>query len=173
MLEEAANAGAIVAVRSEAYLEEAIRERRSVLVLRGDLLVGFATAHAWQGNQYVSHSAMVISPSFRGRGLAKRLKVALVDLSRQLWPEATMMSLTLSPVVEGLNKAAGFEAVPYCDLTTDPSFWDGCRGCQHYGHLKRNQYQDCHCWAGALWPPNQVRDRVVPKDALKRPEDSL
>ena len=171
LLQDAHDAGAIIAVRSEAYLEEMIRERCAVLCLRGQLLVGFATAHAWQDDRFVSHSAMVVAPEFRGRGLARRIKERLIRLSRRKWPHAAIMSLTLSPAVERLNKSFRFEAVPYCDLTTDMEFWKGCEGCMHHGHLKRNQYQDCHCWAGLLLPKGAQRDKVIPKDALKQPEN--
>ena len=172
LIAEAAESGAIIAERSAEYLEQAIRARHAVVVLRGDLLVGFATAHAWQDETFVSHSAMVVAPAFRGRGLARRIKKKLIDLSRRRWPDAAILSLTLSPAVERLNKSFKFDAVPYCDLTTDAGFWKGCEGCIHYGHLKRNQYQDCHCWAGLLLPRGAERDRVIPKDALRR-DDAL
>lgn len=173
LMAEARAEGAILAERSDDYLLEALSEQRAVLVLRGELLVGFASAHAWQGDEFVSHSALVIACAFRGRGLARRLKNALVARSRELWPDAAIMSLTLSPAVEHMNKALGMEAVPYCDLTSDPEFWKGCEGCVHHGHLKRNQYQDCHCWAGLLLPPGSRRRRVIPKDALRHSEEKL
>jgi GNAT superfamily N-acetyltransferase len=173
LIHEARASGAILAERSDEYLHEALSTGHSVVLMRGELLVGFATAHAWQGGAFVSHSAMVIADSFRGRGLARRLKNALVELSRRLWPEAAIMSLTLSPAVEHMNKALGMEAVPYCDLTKDEEFWRGCEGCVHHSHLKRNQYQDCHCWAGLLLPPGARRNRVIPKDALRPSEDKL
>jgi len=171
MLQNAHDEGAIISVRSIAYLEQMIRERCAVLCLRGPLLVGVATAHVWQDGRFVSHSAMVVAPEFRGRGLARRIKDRLIRLSRRKWPDAAIMSLTLSPVVERLHKSCRFEAVPYCDLTTDMHLWECCEGCMHLGHLKRNQSQDCHCWAGLLPPKGARRDRVVPKDALRQPEN--
>jgi hypothetical protein len=101
------------------------------------------------------------------------MKQLLIELSRRQWPKATIMSLTLSPIVERLNKTLQYEAVPYCDLTTDLAFWKNCEGCVHHGHLKRNQYQDCHCWAGLLLPPGVTREKVIPKDALVQDEDSV
>jgi N-acetylglutamate synthase-like GNAT family acetyltransferase len=169
LIRDAHEAGAIIALRSEEYLAEAIRDRRAVVVLRGGELVGFATAHPWENGRFVSHSAMVVAPALRGRGLSRKMKLALVELSRQRWPTAAILSLTLSPQVEALNKSCGFEAVPYCDLTRDPGFWKGCEGCVHHAHLKRNQQQDCHCWAGLLLPPGQVREKVIPRDAHGHP----
>lgn len=169
LIKEAHEAGAIIALRSTDYLESAIKERRAVVVLRGDDLVGFATAHAWEGQRFVSHSAMVVAPELRGRGLSRRMKAALIELSRKRWPDAAILSLTLSPNVEQLNKSFGFEPVPYCDLTKDPEFWKGCEGCIHHAHLKRNQQQDCHCWAGVLQPPGRPRSRVIPRDAYGHP----
>jgi GNAT superfamily N-acetyltransferase len=165
-------AGAIITVRSEDYLREAIRDRRAVVVLLGERLIGFATAHPWDGERFVSHSAMVIAPEWRGRGIARRMKALLIDLSRARWPAASILSLTLSEQVERLNKSFGFEAVPYCDLTKDPEFWKGCETCIHFPHLKRNQQQDCHCWSGLLPPAGAKRNRVIPRDALGHPSGS-
>lgn len=173
LLQEAREAGSIIAVHDEEFLETGLRERRAVLALRGELVVGFGIAHAWQQDQFVSHTALVVSPQFRGRGLGRRMKDLLIQLSRRRWPKAAVMSLTLSPRMERLNKAFRYEAVPYCDLTTDLSFWKSCEGCVHHGHLKRNQYQDCHCWAGLLLPIGKIREKVIPKDALTQDEDSL
>ncbi|MBM4014504.1 MAG: GNAT family N-acetyltransferase [Planctomycetes bacterium] len=169
LIREAHEAGAIIALRSEEYLADSIRERRAVVVMRAGELVGFATAHPWENGRFVSHSAMVVAPALRGRGLSRRMKLALVELSRLRWPDAAILSLTLSPQVEALNKSCGFEAVPYCDLTKDPEFWKGCEGCIHHAHLKRNQQQDCHCWAGLLLPPGRVRQKVIPRDAHGHP----
>ncbi|MSR46059.1 MAG: GNAT family N-acetyltransferase [Planctomycetes bacterium] len=169
LIREAHEAGAIIALRSSDYLADAIRDRRAVVVLRGGQLVGFATAHPWESGRFVSHSAMVVAPEVRGRGLSRKMKHALIELSRQRWPDAAILSLTLSPQVEQLNKSVGFEAVPYCDLTKDPEFWKGCEGCIHHPHLKRNQQQDCHCWAGLLSPPGRSRAKVIPRDAHGHP----
>lgn len=172
LIREAHEAGAIIALRSSDYLAHAIRDRRAVVVVRHGTLVGFATAHPWESERYVSHSAMVVSPELRGRGLARRMKIALVELSRKRWPNAAILSLTLSPQVEQMNKSFGFEPVPYCDLTKDPEFWKGCEGCIHFSHLKRNQQQDCHCWAGLLMPVGQPREKIVPRDAHGHPSAS-
>jgi len=172
MILEAQQAGAIIAERTGEYLTRAIRERRAVVVLRGGALVGFAAAHAWESERFVSHSAMIVAPELRGRGLSRRMKQELIDLSRRRWPRAAIVSLTLSTQVERLNKSFGFESVPYCDLTRDPEFWKGCEGCIHHPHLKRNQQQDCHCWSGLLLPPGAARARIIPRDAYGHPSAS-
>lgn len=169
---DAQQTGAIIAERTADYLASAIRERRAVVVMRGPLLVGFAAAHAWENDRFVSHSAMVVAKEMRGRGLARQMKQELIDFSRKRWPAAAILSLTLSTQVENLNKAFGFESVPYCDLTKDPEFWRGCEGCIHHAHLKRNQQQDCHCWAGLLLPVGTAREKVIPRDAHGHPSAS-
>jgi N-acetylglutamate synthase-like GNAT family acetyltransferase len=172
LLAEAQRGGAIISVRSESYLETAIRERRAVVVVQGDHLVGFAAAHAWEGGRYVSHSALVVAPEMRGRGLSRDIKLLLIELSRKRWPNASIISLTLSHHVERMNQSFGFETVPYCDLTKDAEFWKGCDGCIHQPHLKRNQQQDCHCWSGLLPPVGLKREKVVPRDAHGHPSAS-
>ena len=96
LLEEAQRGGAIIAIRSTDYLEGAIREKRAVVAVQGATLVGFAAAHAWDEGKYVSHSALVVAPEFRGRHLARRIKRTLLDLTHKRWPDAAVMSLTLS-----------------------------------------------------------------------------
>ncbi len=169
LLEEAQRGGAIIAIRPTDYLEGAIREKRAVVAVQGATLVGFAAAHAWDEGKYVSHSALVVAPEFRGRHLARRIKRTLLDLTRKRWPESAVMSLTLSHHVERMNQELGFETVPYCDLTKDPEFWKGCDGCVHQPHLKRNQQQDCHCWAGLLLPAGKKVEKVIPRDAHGHP----
>jgi N-acetylglutamate synthase-like GNAT family acetyltransferase len=169
LLAEAQRGGAIISVRSEGYLEAAIKEKRAVVALHGDHLVGFAAAHDWEEGRFVSHSALVVAPEMRGRGLSHELKQLLIDLSRKRWPNASIISLTLSHHVERMNQSLGFETVPYCDLTKDPEFWKGCDGCIHQPHLKRNQQQDCHCWSGLLPPVGSKRPKVVPRDAHGHP----
>ena len=169
LLEEAQRGGAIIAIRPTDYLEGAIRERRAVVAVQGATLVGFAAAHAWEEGKFVSHSALVVAPEFRGRRLARRIKRMLLDLTHKRWPDAAVMSLTLSYHVERMNQQLGFETVPYCDLTKDPEFWKGCDGCVHQPHLKRNQQQDCHCWAGLLMPIGRKVAKVIPRDAHGHP----
>ncbi len=169
---EARESGAILAPRDDDYLVSAIREGRAVVVLHGETLVGFAAAHAWEEERYVSHSAMIVAPALRGRGLSRRMKSKLIELTRRRWPNAAILSLTLSNQVERLNKSFGFEPVPYCDLTKDPEFWKGCESCIHFPNLKRNQQQDCHCWSGLLLPAGQARAHVIPRDAHGHPSAS-
>ncbi len=171
LLEEAGRSGELISSRPREFYEDAVRQRRAVMAFRGNLLVGFALAHPWQDNRFVSHTAMVVAPAFRGRGIARKIKAELIRLSRRSWPDASIISLTLSSEVERLNKSLGYQPVPYCDLTTSAGFWEGCKGCIHHAHLKRNQLQDCHCWAGLLPPPGQTLEKVIPKDALRRPDN--
>lgn len=169
LIDFAIHQGDLCSFRGAAHLEESVRERRVVLAFSDAALVAFAAATPYQADSFVGHSAVVLDPSFRGHGLDERVKERLVRLSRRRWPEASMVSLTLASTVERLEKGAGFEPVPYCDLTDDTRFWNDCEGCVHFGHLKRNQLQDCHCWAGLLPAPGARRELVIPKDALLRP----
>jgi len=169
LLADAQRGGAVIAIRSEGYLEDAIKERRAVVAVQGDHLCGFAAAHAWEGGRFVSHSALVVAPEMRGRGLSREIKQLLIEITRKRWPEASIISLTLSHHVERMNQSFGFETVPYCDLTRDAEFWKGCDGCIHQPHLKRNQQQDCHCWSGLLPAPGAKREKIVPRDAHGHP----
>ncbi len=149
-------------------LLRAMRERRVVLLLQAGAPKAFAVAHSWEDGRFVSHSSVFGPGRSLPEDLEQRVKEALNHLSRRRWPHSPVLCLTLSMRTERLHKSMGFIPVPYCDLTTDSAFWKACEGCVHHGHLKRNQYQDCHCWAGLL-PTGAKRERVIPKDALIPP----
>lgn len=151
LIEQAAEE-ADIARRDERMLAEKIRTGRAVLALDSeDRLVGFGYFSEWEGGRFVSHSGLVVDPAYRGRGLGKRIKLELLEASRRLFPDATIMSLTSSPAVERMNRSLGFVRVPLDELTKDPAFWEGCKTCRNYEAV-RARGEKCCCFGMVLRP---------------------
>ena len=140
-----------IALRSPEWLRAKIEKRRAVLALRGDELVGFGYWSAWENDAFVSHSGLVVRPDMRGTGLGRRLKDVLFESSRRQLPEAKLMSLTTSPQVRRMNLSLGFRPVPLERLTSDPAFWEGCKGCRNYAEVQARG-EKC-CCEGLLFDP--------------------
>lgn len=126
-----------IARREAGFLEHKIRTGRAALALEGHELVGFGYWSEWEGGRFVSHSGLVVSPGWRGRGLGRRLKLLLFESSRERLPRAALISLTTSPRVAAMNRSLGFRVVPLERLTSDPAFWEGCKTCRNYAEMQR------------------------------------
>ena len=91
---------------------------------------------------------------FRGLGLAKRIKERIFRLSRELFPDAKIFSITTGAAVMKMNYEFGFRPVPFSELTDDPEFWKGCQGCGNFQILQNNNYRMCLC-TGLLYDPKE------------------
>jgi len=140
-----------VARRPPELLRAKIQAGQAVLALDGDELVGFGFWSLWQGGRFVSHSGLVVRADRRGIALGSRLKLALVASSRERHPDAVLMSLSSSPLVQAMNHALGFVRVPLDQLTTDPEFWRGCESCRNHSELCTHPGH-CHCIGMILRP---------------------
>jgi ribosomal protein S18 acetylase RimI-like enzyme len=121
-----------IARRHPEFLEAKIQSGQAVFALDDHDLVGFGYFSDWDYGRFVSHSGLIVKPEYRGRGLGRRLKLALLKASRQQFPHAVLMSLTTSPEVKAMNLKLGFQVVPIEELTTDAAFWAGCKSCCRY-----------------------------------------
>ena len=75
-------------------------------------------------------------------------------LSRTLFPDAKIFSITTGAAVMKMNYEFGFRPVPFAELTDDPEFWKGCEGCRNFDILTRNEYRLCLC-TGLLFDPKE------------------
>ncbi len=132
-----------IAERSPDWLRGKIRGGKAAVALQGDQLIGFGYFSDWQDGKFVSHSGLVVDDAFRGHGLGRRLKQQLMAGTRRLFPDATMMSLTTSPAVKAMNLSLGFRVVPLDQLTSDQSFWDGCKTCRNYAEVQARGERCC------------------------------
>lgn len=114
---------------------------------------GFSYIESWQEGKFVSNSGMIVSPAFRGQGVASAVKNRIFQLSRTLYPNAEIFSITTGPAIMKMNTALGFAPVPFSEITNDPRFWEKCRHCVNFNILERMEYKNCLCTAMLFIPP--------------------
>ena len=115
---------------------------------------GFSYIESWGGKSFVATSGLIVAHKYRGMGIARRIKEQTFMLSRKLFPQAKIFSITTGAAVMKMNYDFGFRPVPYSELTDDPEFWKGCEGCRHFDILKSHDYKMCIC-TGLLYDPKE------------------
>ena len=152
-----------IAQRTPDYIRDKILAGKAVIALTDDgEFAGFSYIESWGGKHYVANSGLIVAHKYRGMGLSRLIKERTFVLSRQLFPQAKIFSITTGGAVMRLNYEFGFRPVPFSELTTDPEFWKGCEGCRNYDILLRNNQERCIC-TGLLYDPD---DRIT----IKTPE---
>ena len=144
-----------IARRTPEYICEKILAGKAVIALSSEgEFAGFSYIESWGGKTYVANSGLIVAHKYRGLGIAKRIKEQTFLLSRTLFPEAKIFSITTGAAVMKMNYQFGFRPVPFTELTDDPEFWKGCEGCRHFDILKSHDYKMCIC-TGLLYDPNE------------------
>lgn len=147
----AAKRGTGIAKRNVEYLAAKISEGKAIIALQQQQVAGFCYIETWDHGKYVANSGLIVAPSFQGKGLAKKIKAAVLQLSRKKYPAAQIFGITTSAAVLKINSSLGYRPVTFSQLTQDPSFWQGCQSCPNQDILLRNKQQICLC-TGMLAP---------------------
>ncbi len=150
--ESAQARGTGIAKRSVEYLADKINSGKAVLAFDCDKLVGFAYIETFSHQRFVANSGLVVHPDYRNQGLARKIKRRIFDLSRKLFPNSKIFSITTGLAVMKMNTELGFKPVTFSELTDDEEFWKGCQGCRNIDILQRNNYKMCLC-TGLLFDP--------------------
>lgn len=150
--ESAQARGTGIAKRSSKYVANKLRNGQAVIALDNDKLVGFAYIETFSHKRFVANSGLIVHPDYRHQGLARRIKRKIFELSRKLYPEAKIFSITTGLAVMKMNTELGFKPVTFSELTDDEEFWKGCQGCRNYDILQRNNARMCLC-TGLLYDP--------------------
>ena len=144
-----------IALRTPEYINSKILSGKAVIALTSEgEFAGFSYIESWGGNAFVANSGLIVALKYRGLGIAKLIKEQTFILSRKLFPEAKVFSLTTGAAVMKMNYEFGFRPVPYSELTDDPEFWKGCESCRHFSILKDRDYSMCLC-TGLLYDPGE------------------
>ena len=149
--------GTGIAKRSPEYVAQKMREHKAVVALYHGEFAGFSYIECWSDKKFVANSGLIVSPKFRGIGLAKRIKRRIFDLSREMFPEAKIFSLTTGEAVMRMNSELGYRPVTFPSLTDDEAFWRGCENCVNYDVLQRYGGTKCLC-TGMLYDPAEHPD---------------
>ena len=145
--------GTGIARRTPEYVREKMKAGKAVIAISEDgRFAGFSYIESWGHSQFVANSGLIVSHAFRGLGLAMRIKKRIFQLSRELFPEAKIFSISTGAAVMKMNYELGFRPVPFSYLTDDPEFWRGCQGCRNYAILEANERRMCLC-TGLLYDP--------------------
>lgn len=140
--------GTGIAKRSPDYIQQKMLEGKAVIALTEDnQWAGFCYIETWQNEEYVANSGLIVNPTYRQHGLARRIKFQIFELSRSKYPQAKIFGLTTGLAVMKINSELGYEPVTYSELTHDEKFWNGCKSCVNYEILKSKDFKNCLCTA--------------------------
>lgn len=151
--------GTGIAKRSPEYVAEKMIAGKAVIALAGEEFAGFSYIETWSHSRFVANSGLIIAHEFRKSGLARRVKAKVFELSRKLYPEAKIFSITTGLAVMKLNTELGFKPVTFSELTDDEEFWKGCQGCINFDVLQRNNRKMCLCTGLLYDPAEHVKDK--------------
>lgn len=168
MASSAEKRGTGIARRSPEYVCRKMEEGKAVIAVTPDgQWVGFCYIEAWGHEKFVANSGLIVSPEFRGHGVAREIKRKIFDLSRQRYPHAKIFGLTTGLAVMKINSELGYEPVTYSELTDDEEFWKGCKSCVNYETLMSKGRQNCFCTAMLFDPALKEKKAVPPVSEMK------
>jgi GNAT superfamily N-acetyltransferase len=152
LIEESAKVrGTGIAKRDPNYIQKKLETGHAVVALDGNKLIGFCYVETWSHARYVSNSGLIVDPTYRHLGLARKIKREAFDLARNLYADAKVFGITTSGPVMKINSELGYIPVPFSDLTQDEEFWVNCSSCPNYSILQEKQRKVCLC-TGMLAP---------------------
>ena len=161
MAESAKARGTGIATRKPAYVAAKIREGKAIVALVDGKLGGFSYIETWDHGRYVANSGLIVNPEFRRLGLARKIKGAIFNLSRELYPDAKIFGITTSLPVMKINSDLGYKPVTFSELTQDDAFWAGCNSCPNVDILNRNDRRMCLCTAMMAPSANAAKKLAV------------
>ena len=168
LIEEAAKVrGTGIAKRKSSYIKQKMKDGKAVIALSSDgLVAGFCYIESWgAGKNFVANSGLIVAPTFRGLGLAKKIKEEIFRLTLKKFPHAKMFGISTSPAVLKINYSLGYRPVTFDHLTDDEEFWKGCESCKNYDILQRTNRKHCLCTA-MLFDPDELVE-IKSKDKIE------
>jgi GNAT superfamily N-acetyltransferase len=160
MADSSKKRGTGIAVRTTEYVSKKMEEGKSVIAFTAEgKWAGFCYIETWSDANYVANSGLIVSPEFRGQGLARRIKRAIFKLSREKYPNAKIFGLTTGLAVMRINSELNYQPVTYSELTQDEAFWQGCRSCVNYDILTAKDRKMCICTAMLYDPKKKVKSK--------------
>ncbi|MEO9512552.1 MAG: GNAT family N-acetyltransferase [Flavobacteriaceae bacterium] len=145
--------GTGIAQRTPDYIVKRLENGNAIIALDRGKFAGFCYIEVWGNKNFVANSGLIVHPDYRKQGLAKKIKEAVFELSKQKFPEAKIFGITTGLAVMKMNYELGYKPVTFSELTDDPEFWKGCQTCKNFDILTRTERNMCLC-TGMLYDPN-------------------
>lgn len=162
--------GSGIAKRSPLTVAQKMRDGKAVIALtQTGRWAGFAYIEAWDDGAFVSNSGLIVAPAFRNSGVAKTIKDRIFKLSRWLYPNAKLFSITSGTAIMSMNSQLGFKPVAFDRIVKNHQFWEGCKSCVNYDILERKQRCNCLCTA-MLFDPKLADNHPVEQNDLHIPK---
>lgn len=161
MAESAKARGTGIATRKPEYVAAKINEGKAIVAIVDGELGGFSYIETWDHGRYVANSGLIVNPKFRRLGLARKIKGAIFNLSRELYPDAKIFGITTSLPVMKINSDLGYKPVTFSELTQDDAFWAGCNSCPNVDILTRNERRMCLCTGMMAPSANEAKQAAV------------
>jgi len=152
--------GTGIAKRSPEYIQKKMQNHDAIIALENGKFAGFCYIESWQHGQFVANSGLIVHPDYRHLGLAKKIKKKVFEYSQEKYPGAKIFGITTGLAVMKINSDLGYKPVPFSELTADPTFWAGCKGCTNYDILERKEFKMCLC-TGMLYDPNNKKTEEI------------
>ncbi|MFZ5806151.1 MAG: GNAT family N-acetyltransferase [Verrucomicrobiota bacterium] len=154
MLKKGITRGEDLRFRNIEELQLAFEEKRCIYALdaRGEIIgfVFFYIQHSVPSKKpFLYHSAFIIQPSYRSRGLGRIMKQIAFGMARNSHPKVDILSLTCHPAIIAFNQKLGFQ-----EITLSKIF-------EIFGFDVSHDFADC---------PNlsiQIQERVSKKSISK------
>ncbi|MDR2414516.1 MAG: GNAT family N-acetyltransferase [Odoribacteraceae bacterium] len=157
--------GTGIARRTNEYISGKITGGKAILALNREEFVGFCYIESWGHQKFVANSGLIVKEAYRGLGIAKQIKKAAFDLSRERFPDAKLFGLTTGEQVMRINTSLGYVPVTFAKLTDDEEFWEGCKSCVNYDILLRTNMTKCLC-TGMIYDPAEHHEEKKKSSAL-------
>ncbi len=150
--------GTGIARRTPKYIATKMENNNAIIALDGDQFAGFCYIEVWGHGKYLAHSGLIVAPEYRGKGLAKQIKKAIFDYSKEKFTYAKIFGITTGLAVMKINYDLGYKPVTFSELTDDNEFWSGCQTCKNYDVLTRTERSMCLC-TGMLYDPKTQKEK--------------
>jgi len=159
--------GTGIAKRTYEYLKSKIEDGKAIIATKNEKFAGFCYIETWGHGRFVANSGLIVTPEFRGIGLAMEIKRKVFEISRKRFPYAKIFGLTTGLAVMKINHELGYRPVTFSELTDEDAFWKGCSGCVNYDILIRTERSKCLC-TGMLFDPAVEKGKKVNGSKTKK-----
>ena len=79
--------GTGIAKRTVEYIHKKLQNGNAIIALDGDIFAGFCYIEIWGHEKFVANSGLIVHPDYRNKGLAKKIKKAIFELSLKKFPK--------------------------------------------------------------------------------------